>query len=1448
MSWGFPFSFFLLLGAIPLIVLLNTLGPKGHKVSTTTLFLWERVLKKRPMGKRFGRLLKKNLLLILQILIALILIAALADPWLLHQGGIKGDIVAVVDLSASMKAKALSGSRFEAARKELLSLIDAIPTDQRMMVIGAGPTPRVLSPFTADKKRLKNLASTVQPTDAPAQVKEAILFAHSFLKRGSHDRVIVFSDGAFDGANQLPWGSPHLRLVGIDGKNHNVGITGFDLRRLPARPLRYEIMVSVRNFSSRSVRAPLDLKIGGRSWTKEQLNIPAHENQVLIYPYRGPLEGRLTARLDIQDDFLTDNLAFLFVPESSPVRVLYVGKGNPFLERLFRSMRYVQVTSEERWAPEDSSQRVDPYDVVILDGIPSPSLTEGNFILINTVAKGMPLEVRGKLSGPRVLPAVTRDPLMEGLRLDDLYIREALHLVPKGEGVTLARSGEGPLIVAFQRGRLKTVVLGFDLLATDLPFRVAFPIFFTNVFDWFHPQKAEFPAVGVQAGSPYALRLGGKYGQVEVRSPSGRSEMLGIVSNPASFAKTWDVGFYTFKTGNRQGEFAVNLFSEKESRITSQVSLRAQEKMQANKGEAEGIGEKFSLWPYLLTGVFVLLLVEGFLLFRGGGSFFPLAFRFVALSVIGLAIVNPKIFKGIDALDVVVGVDVSRSVGQEGKEEALQILEKSRGVHPTGRAQTRTGLLFFGRRPVWEFFPRRHFKLGDFSPDVNREETDIQAALQAALAQIGENRQGRILLISDGNENRGEISPIMPLLRSHGVPVWVLPVNSSRGGNEVYLSDIVLPPEVDSAEGFEVRGAIESRYKARARIKLLRDGVIHKEKAIALKSGTNWVRFKETLRKRGSHTFELLVESADDTLAENNLLQGVVKVKGPPRVLYLHSKKDSRRFFARALAVEGYSVVEISPEESALSLAELSAFDLLVMDNVPAYRLPRSKMEAIEKYVRDLGGGLMVVGGSQSYGAGGYYKTPLERILPVIMRPPSRLDLPQVALLFVLDKSGSMGEGPEEATKLELAKAAALVSADLMNPTDHIGILAFDAQWNWVLPFRRVGKGEWLSAELSSLQSDGGTDLHRAMIEAYRSFSAKDAAIKHLLILSDGLTQKADFHSLVEEMVRGGITVSTVAVGRDANLTLMARIARDGKGRFYRTSDPRTIPQIFTTETLLISRDVLVERLAYPRVMAAVGPLRGFRGRRIPPVRGYILTHPKPRADVLMKVEKDPLLVSWRYGLGKVVAFTSDLSGQWGRDWLKWKDFPRLAGQLARSAMKKVSENRIRTELKQEDEEVRTVVDLMSRRQDYLNHLGLVGNLTTPNQAALERSFRQIAPGRYASRFPISRRGVHFLTIFAKGKKGEESRTVTTVPFIVPYPREYRELKPNMTLLSRLAEETNGEVLDTNRMEEGIKHLFTPDPGKGTTAQETWWPISGLGLFLFLADLALRKLPRKQRV
>jgi Ca-activated chloride channel family protein len=905
MLWGFPQALVILFGAVPLILFLHSLKPKGLSVGTTTLFLWERILKERPLGTRLGWLFRKNLLLILQLLAACLLIAAIADPSLTGIGAPAGDLVVVVDLSASMKARGDKGTRFDAAAKEIAPLIDSLSSAQRMMIIGAGAQPRLIVPFSSDKARLKQLARELVPSDGPGRVREAILLAYSFLRRGSADRVVVISDGAFAGAETLSRDTAHLQLIKVEGGRDNIGIVGFDIRKRLDRSSEYQVFVRVRNYTGKPVRAPLVLSLADTTIARDTASIGANDAVTLIYPITGKVLGTLSVRLEINDDFSTDNQAFLSLTDREPLKTLYVGPGNPFLMNLFRFFPQLEVTTAKSW--DETSRSPADYDLIIFDRAEVPAVTQGNFVLIDTVAPNTPFGLAGKIKNPRVTAADAKHPITAGVNLADLRIAEALRVAPAADSTILAKSGETPLILTWERGKLRLFFIAFDITASDLPLRVAFPVLFHNAFEWFRSSQVEFPGRTAQAGSPVEIRVASTDDHVQVKTPSGKIENLSAARTPVAFSDTFESGVYNYKTESRAGTFSVSLLDEEESQIASRFPVaRAATDKKSDKSSA--VAEAgFSLWPIFLAITLLLLGLELFLAFRGGLPLTPVLVRCGAVAAIAVALINPKIFQPTKALDVVLGVDLSRSVGREASEKAVEVLQVVRRLKPP---DTRTGVLIFGHLPEWEFLPRQEFPLGDLTASLDREETDIQTALQAAAAQMTDGRQEKVLLISDGNENRGETNRVIPLLRSQSVQVWTLPVTLSRGRNEIYLSDLRLPRQVDSGEAFEIKAAVESFKPAEARLRLLRDGSLRTEEQVHLAAGTNEVSFHESLTERGNHTYELLVESREDTLAENNILQGVVEVKGAPRVLVLSNEKGTQRFISRALRVQGYTVVE----------------------------------------------------------------------------------------------------------------------------------------------------------------------------------------------------------------------------------------------------------------------------------------------------------------------------------------------------------------------------------------------------------------------------------------------------------------------------------------------------------------------------------------------------------
>jgi hypothetical protein len=210
------------------------------------------------------------------------------------------------------------------------------------------------------------------------------------------------------------------------------------------------------------------------------------------------------------------------------------------------------------------------------------------------------------------------------------------------------------------------------------------------------------------------------------------------------------------------------------------------------------------------------------------------------------------------------------------------------------------------------------------------------------------------------------------------------------------------------------------------------------------------------------------------------------------------------------------------------------------------------------------------------------------------------------------------------------------------------------------------------------------------------------------------------------------------------------------------------------------------------------------------------------------------------------MAFTSDLSGRWGREWVGWQSFGQWASQIARDTMRKILDSKLRADFLTDGDSVKIVADLAARDGAFLNHLKLKANISAPDRGTAEQSLQQSAPGRYEGRFLTGQRGIHFVTLYAEADGGAAPLSIATLPYIAPYPKEYRELIPNLSLLSRLAEESGGEMLDAGKFTDGLRRLYTPTPGKGRQGKDIWWPLAGAGLLLFLGDLVLRSLPNRR--
>ncbi len=611
---------------------------------------------------------------------------------------------------------------------------------------------------------------------------------------------------------------------------------------------------------------------------------------------------------------------------------------------------------------------------------------------------------------------------------------------------------------------------------------------------------------------------------------------------------------------------------------------------------------------------------------------------------------------------VVLAVDQSRSVAADAAKIVQPFLDAATGQGRGGRAVS----LPFAAEPGQ--------LATQLSPptDKNAPGTDLAAAITAARAAIPAGYVPQIVLFSDGNQTAGDA---LAAARAAGVPISTVPLPGPE--HEVYVAGVAAPVAVRQGEPFDVDVAIQSTHDDSCTVELRSgslgiDGatparsaseggvtedpsVVHPRSRVGLVSplgqqqahvhrgsihrGENHVRFPVTAAEGPAMTLSVRISGCQDTLAENNQGGAVVLVGRMPRVLLVESRPGAAAHLAEALGQEHVEVKVCLPEEIPRQAEALDRYDLVILSNIPATALPAERMESIGRYVGDFGGGLIVAGGDESFTPGGYRGTPLEDILPVRSEAKKNKPKPTLAMVLVLDCSGSM-----EGKSITLAKQAAGGAVKMLGPRDQVGVLAFEDKNWWVSPLHVCNDKDDILRRIDTIAAGGETDMYPALDKAYLALRESFADLKHIIVLTDGVSSPGDFGGLVKKIAADGITLSTVAVGEEAAGPLLKELAAEAKGHYYYAVDLARVPQIFALETSIAGKLGITEEPFFPQVVGAAPVLAGLDLEHAPTLLGYVETEPKPQSEVLLASKSgDPLLVCGRYGRGRTVAFTSDV-------------------------------------------------------------------------------------------------------------------------------------------------------------------------------------------------------------
>ncbi len=823
-----------------------------------------------------------------------------------------------------------------------------------------------------------------------------------------------------------------------------------------------------------------------------------------------------------------------------------------------------------------------------------------------------------------------------------------------------------------------------------------------------------------------------------------------------------------------------------------------------------------------------------------------LVLRLVIVLCLIFSLAGLEILRGGNELAVVFLVDVSDSMSEQAVAAELDYVRQAMaGMGPDDQA----AIVLFGADALVERSMLPGGALGLVTSAPVTTQTDLAEAIRLGLALYPSGSARRMVILSDGAQTTGDALKAAEFAAAAGVQIVTVPFIIEPGA-EAIVTALDAPASLRPGERFDLNVSIQSSQPTRATLRVLADGEILYEQPHDLRRGAQTFSLPlVSVAQNGILRYNVEISPQDDTFYQNNRLHAFSKLEGPPRILMAAPppgetlpggaiRPDEHSALRAALQAAGYDVDWVTPSRLPSDLAGLAQYNALVLVNVPARELSIRQMETIQAYVRDLGGGLLVVGGPTSYGVGGYFETPLEAALPVDMQIKDEQRRPSLAIVFIIDHSGSMSETSGGASKLDLAKEAAARSVDLLFPTDRVGVIQFDDSAAWVVPMTDLGNSAVIKSAIGSIQIGGGTDILAGLQAMAKVLPADPAKVKHVILLTDGGADPTGIPELVRKLyAENGITLSTVAVGRDA-APFLKDLAELGNGRYHFTTDAASIPSIFTEETTLATRAYIEEGQFAPELVNASPILSGLES--LPPLYGYVASSPKGLAQVILAAggtgnnRNDPILAAWQYGLGRSVAFTSDATGRWGKDWVSWNNYAAFWAQAARYVLGEMNAARLQMNVTLRGETARLTLEARSPGGDFLNGYQVTANVVAPEGKTQAVTLRQTAPGRYEAEFKPSGQGVY---LFRFNGQGESGVFAETLGWALPYSPEYRNTSPNPDLLARISALTDGKIASADPAE-----VFTHDLKASRASRPAWPWLLALAALLLPFDVAIRRL------
>ena len=817
------------------------------------------------------------------------------------------------------------------------------------------------------------------------------------------------------------------------------------------------------------------------------------------------------------------------------------------------------------------------------------------------------------------------------------------------------------------------------------------------------------------------------------------------------------------------------------------------------------------------------------------------AFAAVTLALAGLAATTrmPS-----DHLTVIAAVDTSPSIDAHGRDWARRYVDDLQRQLVAG---DELAVLTFASDTELLRAPGAPAPLAGALAGADTPATDVAAALDAAMALLPAEGARRVVLVTDGNETRGEAARRIPWLRAAGVAVDAA-VPPHGVDADIRVERVIAPDTAGVDSPVPVRVVARNDGPLRpAVLNLYLDGQIADSSAVELPPGHSAMTLASRLIAEGSHRLRAELKVEGDPQPANNTRDVGITLRDPTRALVLTTRP--RSVIADAL-VRKEVRADVRQPSAVRGAAALADYHLVVLEDVRAEDLPPATLEIIERWVREHGGGLVVTGGGATFGDPAMARTPLKRMLPVTLEPsrPKPGMREPLALFLVIDRSNSMGYNSRVSTqrdgeKLRYAKEAALAVVRQLKDQDLVGVVVFDSKPHEVAPLRPLRQNRRpLEDLLPRLVENGGTDFLDALISAREQLARARVRQRHIILLTDGDTNRAaqdEYRALIGQIAADGIKVTTIRIGDNTvNLELLQDISRRTGGEFHYVENARALPDLMLREaTRALAPAAGGSETYFPQITESNQLLEGFADPQLPSLAGYAYAKPRPGADVLLDVprldRRDPLLTVWQYGLGRVAAFTASPRDD-AEAWVGWPAFTKFWSQLGRWTARAHGDDELAVDVRRDAGVTELDVRAFGPTADAAT---LTARLQVNDETVREVALIPSQPRRFRARLLDLPPGRYPLTVIkrtAGGAVSQRTQLITVPATDDSAAAEFRRSEPDLALLQRLTSATGG------RLNAAPAALLDRQPGTRRATFPLDVLLIPLALGLFLADTALR--------